>query len=62
MKIESPARILHLPSGHNFRDIGGYPAKDGLTVKWRQVFRSGYMSKITGADTEQLHRLGIDTI
>jgi protein-tyrosine phosphatase len=62
MKIESPARILYLPSGHNFRDIGGYPAKDGLSVKWRQVFRSGYMSKITGADTEQLHRLGIDTI
>lgn len=62
MKSESPERILHLPSGHNFRDIGGYPTLDGRSVKWRQVFRSGYMSKIAGDDLDQLHRLGIDTI
>lgn len=62
MKSESPQRILHLPSGHNFRDIGGYSTVDGRSVKWRQVFRSGYMSKIEGDDALQLHRLGIDTI
>jgi protein-tyrosine phosphatase len=62
MKSESPSRVLHLPSGHNFRDIGGYPTLDGKCVRWRQVFRSGYMSRIAGDDLEQLHRLGIDTI
>jgi protein-tyrosine phosphatase len=62
MTIDSPARILHLPSGHNFRDIGGYTARDGRIVKWRQVFRSGYMSRIAGEDAAQLHALGIDTI
>jgi protein-tyrosine phosphatase len=62
MKLENHQRILHLPSGHNFRDIGGYQTADGRTVKWRQIFRSGYMSKITGEDREQLHGLGIDTI
>lgn len=55
-------RILHLPTGHNFRDIGGYPAADGRSVRWRQVYRSGYMSKITGDDIAALHALGIDTI
>ena len=35
---------------------------DGRSVKWRQVFRSGYMSKIMGDDLEQLHSLGIDSI
>jgi protein-tyrosine phosphatase len=62
MKTESPERILHLPSGHNFRDIGGYQAADGRTVKWRQVFRSGYMSRIAGEDAAQLQALGINTI
>ena len=62
MDTESPTRILHLPSGHNFRDIGGYPAANGRTVKWRQIFRSGYMSRITGDDVSALHALGIDTI
>jgi protein-tyrosine phosphatase len=62
MKSESPQRVLHLPSGHNFRDIGGYPTEHGRSVKWRQVFRSGYMSKIAGEDAAQLHKLGIDTI
>jgi protein-tyrosine phosphatase len=62
MNIENQQRILHLPSGHNFRDIGGYRTDDGRTVKWRQIFRSGYMSKITDEDRDQLHRLGIDTI
>ncbi len=55
-------RILHLATGHNFRDIGGYPTHDGRSVKWRQVFRSGYMSSVTGEDAAQLHALGIDTI
>jgi protein-tyrosine phosphatase len=58
----SPPRILPLTTGHNFRDIGGYPAHDGKKVRWRQVFRSGYMSRIEGADVTQLEALGIDTI
>jgi protein-tyrosine phosphatase len=62
MTDESPARFLHLPSGHNFRDVGGYATSEGRRVKWRQVFRSGYMSKIAGDDIARLHELGIDTI
>ncbi len=62
MTSDSPSRILHLPSGHNFRDIGGYANSEGKQVKWRTVFRSGYMSKIDGDDAAQLLALGIDTI
>ncbi len=25
----------------NFRDLGGYRAADGRTVRWRRLFRSG---------------------
>lgn len=62
MTDESPARVLPLPSGHNFRDIGGYTTREGRMVKWRRVFRSGFMSKIAGDDIVRLHELGIDTI
>lgn len=58
----APPRMLCLETGHNFRDIGGYPSEDGRHVRWRRVFRSGVMSRITGDDATQLHELGIDTI
>jgi len=39
-------RVLELGGGHNFRDMGGYRAANGRTVKWRTLFRSGQMSSI----------------
>jgi len=62
MTTESPVRVLHLPSGQNFRDVGSYTTRDGRRARWRHVFRSGYMSDITGEDAAQIHALGIDTI
>lgn len=62
MNTESNSRFLDLPSGHNFRDIGGYEGAGGRRVKWGKVFRSGYMSKIDAADAVLLQALGIDTI
>jgi protein-tyrosine phosphatase len=59
---DSPPRFLPLPTGHNFRDMGGYHAADGRRVKWGQLFRSGYMSRIDADDAERLNALGIDTI
>jgi protein-tyrosine phosphatase len=58
----APERFLHLPSGHNFRDLGGYPTADGRMVRWQQIYRSGHMSSISEADSTRLHALGIDTI
>lgn len=43
----------------NFRDYGGYQAMDGRTVKWRQLFRSGQLSKLTDRDQEQFSGLDI---
>jgi protein-tyrosine phosphatase len=60
--IMQPHRILPIETGHNFRDIGGYTAADGRRVKWRKIYRSGYMSHIAGDDIAQLQALDIDTI
>jgi protein-tyrosine phosphatase len=56
---DSPARHLNLAGASNFRDLGGYSARDGRTVRWRQIFRSNHLGDVTGADIEVLRSLGL---
>jgi protein-tyrosine phosphatase len=54
-----PARHLNLAGASNFRDLGGYPTKDGRTVRWRQIFRSNHLGHLTDSDLELLRPLGL---
>jgi protein-tyrosine phosphatase len=56
---DSPARHLNLAGASNFRDLGGYPARDGRAVRWRQIFRSNHLGHLTEADVEVLRCLGV---
>ncbi len=56
---ESPPRHLNLSGASNFRDLGGYPARDGRAVRWRQIFRSNHLGHLTEADIEVLRGLGV---
>jgi protein tyrosine/serine phosphatase len=56
---ESPARHLNLAGASNFRDLGGYPGKDGRPVRWRQIFRSNHLGHLTASDIEVLRSLGV---
>jgi protein-tyrosine phosphatase len=56
---DSPARHLDLAGASNFRDLGGYLARDGRAVRWRQIFRSNHLGHLTEADIEVLRDLGI---
>src|SRR4051812_2293427 len=56
---DSPPRHLNLAGASNFRDLGGYPAKDGRLVRWRQIFRSNHLGHLTAADMEILRPLGL---
>ena len=44
---DAPARHLDLHGASNFRDLGGYPGRDGRTVRWRQIFRSNHLGHLT---------------
>jgi protein-tyrosine phosphatase len=55
----SPARHLNLAGASNFRDLGGYRARDGRAVRWRQIFRSNHLGHLTDADIELLRGLGL---
>jgi len=52
-------RVIPLERGLNFRDLGGYETRDGRRVRWRCLFRSGVMSRLTAADQSCLHSFGI---
>ena len=58
----SDRRVVPLEGGSNFRDIGGYRSADGRSVRWRHLFRSGAMGKLTERDIETLDGLDMRAI
>ncbi len=46
----------------NFRDVGGYEAKDGRFTKWGKLYRSGALLDLRDADLEYLQQLGITAV
>lgn len=58
----SPGRVLSLEGGCNFRDIGGYPAADGRTIRWGHVFRAGVLSYFSDTDLKKLSQLDVQAI
>lgn len=47
---------------HNFRDLGGYRAADGHTVRWGRLFRSDSLGKLRGQDWDRFLALGVRTV
>ena len=52
-------RIPALERGCNFRDFGGYPARDGRHVRWRRLFRSGVLTQLSGPDCATVAGFGV---
>jgi hypothetical protein len=64
MKIEPhvrPRRIT-LERAFNFRDLGGYAARAGSTVRWGLIYRADGIHRIEGADLARVAGLGIRTV
>ena len=55
-------RRLDLEGPVNFRDLGGYAAADGMTVRRRHLFRSDALHRLTDADVERVHALGVTAV
>jgi protein-tyrosine phosphatase len=58
----APERHVELEGQSNFRDVGGYQTTDGRRVKWGEVYRSGELHKLSGADVAKLDTIGIKTV
>ena len=51
--------MLGLQGASNFRDLGGYPGRDGRPLRWRRLFRSDHLAELTEADRGLLRALGV---
>ena len=60
---KAPSRFISLQGCFNFRDLGGYRAQDGRSVKWLRLFRSDAIHYATPDDISRLQgELGIFTV
>lgn len=57
----SPTRHPIVEGLHNIRDVGGYRAGDQVT-KWRTLYRSDALHRLTEQGQEQFSKLGVSTI
>jgi protein-tyrosine phosphatase len=56
-------RVIRLEGCLNFRDLGGYPTAAGRRLKWRHVFRSDALHRLTATDVTQVRdHLGLTTV
>jgi len=55
-------RVLPLQQGSNFRDLGGYPAANGKTVRWGMIYRSGATPMLTDSDIAEIKELGLHNL
>jgi protein-tyrosine phosphatase len=60
--VPSPQRLLPLTGALNFRDLGGYPGREGRSTRWGVLFRSDTLHQLTGADVALLSSFGLNTI
>ena len=47
-------RAIDLDGCVNFRDLGGYPTRDGRTLRWRLLFRSDALHALSTEDVKLL--------
>lgn len=55
-------RRVRLDGPDNFRDLGGYPTRDGSVTRWGRVYRSDRLDGLTDADHEMFEVLEIATV
>ena len=55
-------RRVELDGAYNFRDLGGYLAAEGKTTRWRKLYRSDNLAKLTKRDLERLENLNLKLI
>jgi protein-tyrosine phosphatase len=66
--VNTQQSLHHLPhklpfqGANNFRDMGGYPCRDGRCIKPGKVFRSDHLGSLTADDQRLIEQLGIKTI
>ena len=56
-----PQRHLKFAGTYNFRDTGGYPARNGGVTRWRTLYRSDSPHRLSASDRASLIQGGLRT-
>lgn len=56
------SRRIPFEGAINFRDLGGYPTRDGRRVAWGRLYRSDALWQFTDGDLKRFASLGIRTV
>ncbi len=57
-----PQRVLPFTMVENARDLGGYQAADGRTVRWGRLYRSASIADMDQSDLDLMAGLGLATV
>lgn len=57
--LTAASRGMEIAGVENFRDLGGYPAQDGRTVKWGRFFRGGPLYGLNDQERAAVAGLGL---
>lgn len=55
-------RLLKINNGYNFRELGGYKTRDGHTIRWGRLIRSGALNRLTAVDEQVLAQLPVKVV
>lgn len=62
-RTDPESRLVPLEGCFNFRDLGGYPTRDGRRVRWGRLFRSDALHFMTEADAHHVRQeIGIRAV
>lgn len=61
-QTKKKSRLVDLDGTFNMRDMGGYHASDGRSVKWGKLFRSDDLHSLTDDDQKKLEELDVNLI
>lgn len=61
-EVEKHWRHLQFEKVRNFRDLGGYRALDGRSVRWGVLYRSGSLHKSSATDIRKLTSLNLSMV
>jgi len=56
------SRLLVMENAYNARDLGGYAASNGKTVRWGALYRAGDLHSLSDNDVDILRDIGIKTV
>ncbi len=60
--VFADGRHIPLAGLYNLREVGGYPAADGGTVRWRTLFRSDALHRLDESGTAAIAGLGLRSV